>query len=132
LLNMSIVGHGIDIVEVSRIQRMLDEHGERFTHRCFSETERAYCEAGGRSRAERFAVRFACKEAVFKALGTGWSGGVSWTDVAVERDAAGSPSVVLAGECLRLARQRGIDAWHVSLSHTHGLAVASVIGSCSH
>ena len=131
---MRIVGHGIDIIEIERIQHMLDEHGERFIERCFTALEREYAEAPKtpKLRVERYAARFACKEAVFKALGTGWSGGIAWTDVGVLRDAAGRPTVVLAGECEKLAQRLEIDIWHVSLSHSRGLAVASVIAGCSH
>jgi holo-[acyl-carrier protein] synthase len=131
---MRIVGHGIDIIEIERIQHMLDEHGDRFIERCFTQAERDYAEAPRTSklRVERYAARFACKEAVFKALGTGWSGGIAWTDVEVQRDAAGRPMIRLAGECQKLAQRAGIDIWHVSLSHSRGLAVASVIAGCSH
>lgn len=125
---MSIIGHGIDIVEVARIARMLEEHGERFTHRCFTETERAYAEAGRTARAERYAARFATKEAVLKVLGTGLTGGLSWQEMEVEREPTGRPRLRLSGRCQALAEERGIAAWHMSISHTAGLAVASVIG----
>ena len=131
---MRIVGHGIDIVEIARIGHMLDEHGQRFIERCFTQAERGYAETPRTSKlgVVRYAARFAAKEAVFKALGTGWSGGIAWTGVGVEGDSGGRPTVRLQGECQKLAQQRGIDLWHVSLSHSRGLAIASVIAACSH
>lgn len=125
---MRIIGHGIDIVEIRRIQAMLASHGERFVERCFTAAERDYAESGRRRRAERYAVRFACKEAVLKALGTGWRQGITWRDVAVARDPSGQPRVVLSGRCAELAARNRIAQWLVSLSHTDELAIASVIG----
>lgn len=125
---MSIIGHGIDIVEVARIARMLEEHGDRFTHRCFTEAERHYAEAGRNARAERYAARFATKEAVLKVLGTGLASGLSWQEMEVRREPTGRPLLQLTGRCAALARERGIAVWHMSVSHTAGLAVASVIG----
>jgi holo-[acyl-carrier protein] synthase len=122
-----MLAHGIDIVEVPRIARMLREHGERFLERCFTAAEREYCLAGKR-RDEHLAGRFAAKEAVLKALGTGWKNGIAWTDVEVVRDQSGAPSVRLRGPAARLAAERGIGAWSLSLSHTAGYAVASAIG----
>jgi holo-[acyl-carrier protein] synthase len=122
-----MLAHGIDIVEVPRIARMLREHGERFLERCFTAAEREYCLAGKR-RDEHLAGRFAAKEAVLKALGTGWKNGIAWTDVEVVRDQSGAPSVRLHGPAARLAAERGIGVWSLSLSHTAGYAVASAIG----
>ncbi|MGI9013922.1 MAG: holo-ACP synthase [Phycisphaerales bacterium] len=124
----SIIGHGIDAVEVSRIAGMLAEHGNRFRDRCFTSAEQAYCDANPRRTAEHFAARFAAKEAVFKALGTGWRDGMAWTDIEVVRDnASGRPSIALHNAALRCAGERGIGGWHVSLTHTQTLAMASVI-----
>jgi holo-[acyl-carrier protein] synthase len=125
---MPIIGHGIDLIEIDRIERMLSDHGERFTYRCFTESERCYAEAGGRLRAERYAARFACKEAVLKALGTGWAQGTSWQDVEVRRDPAGRPTIALTGRCAEIAANLGIRRWHVSISHSRTHAMASVIG----
>ncbi len=86
---MPILGHGIDLVEVARVQGMLDTHGERFLARCFTAGEQAYCAANAARMAEHLAGRFAAKEAVLKVLGTGWSGGIAWTDVEVVREARG-------------------------------------------
>ena len=124
---MSVIAHGIDLVEISRIAEMLDAHGDRFTDRCFSEAEQIYAEAGGSRRAERYAARFACKEAVLKALGTGWSSGISWRDIEVLREPSGEPLLSLSGKCSELAQRLGVASWKVSISHTATTAVASVI-----
>lgn len=124
---MRILGHGVDLVEIARIARTLDDHAERFLERCFTPDERAYAQQGGALIHERLAARFAAKEAAFKALGTGWAGGVAWTDVEVVRDLAGRPTLRLAGEFERIARERGAGVWHVSLSHTKTHALASVL-----
>jgi holo-[acyl-carrier protein] synthase len=124
---MSIIGHGVDVVEVARIQEMLRAHGERFVERCFTLAEQRYAEGGSKRRAERYAVRFACKEAVLKALGTGWRSGIAWRDVEVRHQAMGQPHLVLAGRCAELAAEKRIRQWHVSLSHTAQIAMASVI-----
>lgn len=125
---MPIIGHGIDLVEVARVQRMLDEHGERFLARCFTEGERAYCAANPARMAEHLAGRFAAKEAVLKVLGTGWSGGIVWTDVEVLREASGKPGVRLHGKAASVASGLGIGAVLLSISHTTTHATASAIG----
>lgn len=125
---MQILGHGIDLVDTPRIQRLLDEHEQRFLDRVFTAGERAYCACGGKLRVQRYAARFAAKEAVLKVLGTGWSGGIAWTDVEVVREATGKPTVKLTGEAAKVADRLGIVQWHISLSHLHGHALASVIG----
>jgi holo-[acyl-carrier protein] synthase len=124
-----VIAHGVDLVEIPRIEAMLLQHGQRFTGRCFTEAEQAYAEAGRRMRAQRYAARFACKEAVLKALGTGWRKGISWRDVEVRHDALGQPQVALSGRCAEIATLLGIDRWHLSLSHTPSNAMASVIAS---
>ena len=122
-----VVAHGIDLVEERRILEMVESHGETFLKRVFTPEERAYAVPDGKPRGERLAARFAAKEAVLKALGTGWSGGIAWTDVEVSRDGAGRPGVALSGEAAAVAGRLGIVAWHLSLTHAAGLAVASVI-----
>jgi len=125
---MNILGHGIDLVDTPRIERLLGEHEQRFLDRVFTAGERAYCESGGKLRVQRYAARFAAKEAVLKVLGTGWSGGIAWTDVEVVREATGKPGVVLHGEAAAVAKRVGVTQWHISLSHLQGHALASVIG----
>ena len=123
---MRIIGHGIDLVEVARIAAMLESHGTRFVQRVFTpgEVERG---AGSRREAEHLAARFAAKEAALKALGTGWSEGVAWTDIEVVRLASGQPSLSVTGRAAELASQQGVREWRVSISHTDTHAMASVI-----
>ena len=125
---MPIVGHGIDIVETARLQRMHEEHGQRFLDRCFTVAEQHYCSRNPKRFYEHLAVRFAAKEAVFKVLGTGWRGGILWTDVEVLRAPTGQPSISITGEAARVATQLGIARWHLSLSHIETHATASAIG----
>jgi holo-[acyl-carrier protein] synthase len=125
---MHLIGHGIDLVANDRIARMLDRHGEPFVTRCFTEAERAYCDANPKRRVEHYAARFAAKEAVLKALGTGWAGGITWQDVVVTRTDRGQPGVELTGIAAAVADQRGVDHWLLSLSHTDTHAIASAIG----
>ena len=129
--SMSVVGHGIDLVDVHRVERMIAEHGDRFLDRVFTAGERAYAENGGTRRSERYAARFACKEAVFKVLGTGWGQGVSWSEVDVLRDAHGQPSLQVTGVVEDKASAMGIEHWFLSISHTDGQAMASVIATRS-
>ncbi len=121
--------HGIDIVEVSRIARLRAEHPERFLDRCFTPAEQAYAQGSSRRLDEHLAARFAAKEAVLKALGTGLTGGIAWTDIEVTRDAAGRPGLALRGEAARHAARLSVASWILSLSHTGEMAVASVIAT---
>ncbi|RMH29698.1 MAG: holo-[acyl-carrier-protein] synthase [Planctomycetota bacterium] len=123
---MSVIAHGVDLVEVARVAGMLDRHGERFLERCFTPAERAYA-MGRPRRDEHLAARFAAKEAVLKALGTGWRSGIAWTDVGVVVEPSGAPGVILAGRARQIADEQGAARWLVSLSHAGGFAVASVI-----
>ena len=124
---MQVIGHGIDLVEVERIGRMLSEHGDRFRERCFTVAEQEYAESGIKRRNERYAARFAAKEAVLKALGTGWRSGIAWTDIEIVIQPSGKPDIRLAGRCAQIAGEMGIEAWQVSLTHTGGFAAASVL-----
>ncbi len=121
------LSHGIDIVEVARIEELVGSSGARFLERCFTPAERAYADADSRRRFEKLAARFAAKEAAFKALGTGWAMGVGWTDIEVTRDDAGRPGLLVSGKAAEVASGLGIESWSVSLSHTETHAVASVI-----
>jgi holo-[acyl-carrier protein] synthase len=125
---MPILGHGIDIVETARLRRLIDEHGAHFLDRVFTAAEQAYCNTSRKRSLEHYAGRFAAKEAVLKVLGTGWRGGIAWTDVEVVKDPSGQPQVKLTGECARIARERGISRWHISISHIETHATASAIG----
>ncbi len=121
-----IVGTGVDIVETERIEAALGRHGHRFTRRLFTPTEIEYCE-GFKNRAERYAARFAAKEAAFKALGTGWREGVRWLDVEVTHLASGKPELRLAGQAHELAAAMRVARTFVTLSHSDRYAVAQVI-----
>jgi holo-[acyl-carrier protein] synthase len=127
VVGRSVIAHGVDLVEVARIERMLGDHGERFLDRVFTAGEREYAAKSRLRQAEHLAGRFAIKEAVLKALGTGWSGGIAWTDIEVVRSAAGAPGVVLSGEAAAVAKRLGVTGWLVSISHTEVMAMGSVI-----
>jgi holo-[acyl-carrier protein] synthase len=125
---MTIVGHGVDLVEVDRIRSALARHGERFANRIFTPGEQT--QAGtGPLRVQFLAGRFAAKEAVMKALGTGWARGVSWTDIDVRRLPSGKPEVTLQGKCKEIAEGLGIGRWDISITHTDGHAAASVVAT---
>jgi holo-[acyl-carrier protein] synthase len=125
---MPIIGHGIDIVETSRIRNLVEEHGQRFLERCFTIAEQEYCAKNPKRYFEHLAGRFAAKEAVLKVLGTGWRGGIAWTDIEVLKENSGQPKIALTGECARIAENLGISRWHVSISHIETHATASAIG----
>jgi holo-[acyl-carrier protein] synthase len=121
-----IVGMGVDIAETARIAQALRRHGERFSKRLYTAGEIAYCEQF-RNRAERYAARFAAKEAAFKALGTGWGDGVRWLDVEVTHQPSGKPELLLTGRAQEIARTLGVTRTAVSLSHSGRYVVAQVI-----
>ncbi|MDP7005216.1 MAG: holo-ACP synthase [Phycisphaerales bacterium] len=123
-----IITHGIDIVEVPRIASMLESHGQRFLDRCFTDEEQKVADIQAIDKcAERLAVRYAAKEAVLKALGTGLAGGIEWVEIGVIRE-DGPPMIKLKGRAAEIAKSQGITDWRLSLSHTNGMAIASVIG----
>lgn len=126
-LNMPIVAHGVDLVHCPRIARIWQEHGERFLKRVYTPAERAYC-LDCRNPAIRLSGRFAVKEAVLKLLGTGWRGGVDWTDIETLPDPLGKPLVTLSGPTAELARTLGITEVLISISHSGEYACASAIG----
>jgi len=123
---MPPLAHGIDIVEIARFGELLDHHPERARARLFTGGELSYAR-GKKRETEHLAARFAAKEAVLKALGTGWADGLAWTDVEVTRDDAGRPGLALHNRAAQLAAERGITSWLISLSHTDTHAIASVI-----
>jgi holo-[acyl-carrier protein] synthase len=121
-----IVGTGIDIAEVPRIAASIERFGGRFLRRVFTAGEIRYCESKA-NRAERYAARFAAKEAAMKALGTGWSHGVRWRDIEVGRQPGGRPTIVFHGQAAELAAKLGAVHVALSLSHTTEQAIAQVI-----
>jgi len=121
-----IVGTGVDLVETSRIRDVLERHGKHFVRRLYTPQEIAYCEKF-KNQAERYAARFAAKEAAFKALGTGWREGVRWLDVEVTHLPSGKPQLALSGRARELAAQLGVARAELSISHADHYAVAQVI-----
>jgi holo-[acyl-carrier protein] synthase len=121
-----IVGIGLDLVEVPRLARALANHGERFEQRIYTARERADCDRRA-DRTQALAARFAAKEACLKALGTGWSGGVSFRQVEVVRSDGGRPTLRLDGPAADRAAGLGVRAFHLTLTHEPGIAAALVI-----
>lgn len=126
---MAIVGTGVDIIEVERVEQALTRPltGARFRARVFTERETAYCESRGRPRYQSYAARFAAKEAVMKALGTGWNRNAGWADIEVARERGRAPTIVLHGKAAEFARRRNIARFHLSLTHSDTAAIAHVI-----
>jgi holo-[acyl-carrier protein] synthase len=121
-----IVGLGVDITEVDRIEAAIERRGRPFLERVFTPAEIAYCETH-RHRAERFAGRFAAKEAAMKALGTGWARGVRWVDIEVVREPGGKPTLKLYGESRSIADYIGVKNIALTITHTGNTALALVI-----
>ncbi len=118
---------GTDLVAVHRVAQLVEDYGERFTQRVYTERERADCSQGtDETRMNSLAARWAAKEAVAKALGTGF-GPVNHLEVEVTRDEQGCPHVCLHGRAAELAQARGLNRWAISLSHDGGLALAFVV-----
>jgi holo-[acyl-carrier protein] synthase len=121
-----IVGTGIDIAEVPRIRQSIARFGDRFLRRIYTEDEIRYCDSKA-NRVERYAARFAAKEAAMKALGTGWSHGVRWQDCEVVRMPGGRPTIAFHGKAGEVAARLGVKNAALSLSHTAEQAIAQVI-----
>src|ERR1700740_340712 len=121
-----IVGTGIDITEVPRVAESISRFGDRFLRRIYTEEEIRYCESKA-NRVERFAARFAAKEASMKALGTGWNHGVRWRDCEVVRMPGGRPTISFHGKAGEFAARLGVKHAALSLSHTAEQAIAQVI-----
>ena len=121
-----IVGTGIDIAEVERVAASIERFGKRFLERVFTPEEIRYCESKA-NKAERYAGRFAAKEAAMKAIGTGWSRGVRWQDVEVTRVPGGRPTMVFHGKAAEFFRKLGAVRAQLSITHTKQLAMAQVI-----
>jgi len=121
-----IVGLGLDIAEIDRIEAAITRHGAPFLERLFTPDEIAYCERF-KNRYERYAGRFAVKEAAMKALGTGWSRGVRWRDIEVMREPSGKPGLRLQGAAREFADRMGVKHISVTITHSGNLALAQVI-----
>lgn len=124
---MRVAGVGVDLVDISRMRQIL-VRTPRFIWRVFTETERAWCERRA-DPAAAYAGCFAVREAVLKALGVGFSSGVTYRDVSVDHDERGRPVAVLAGAAARIAQEQGVTEVFVSISHTRDVAVANAVAS---
>jgi holo-[acyl-carrier protein] synthase len=121
-----IVGSGIDLCEVPRIEQAITRYGARFVDRVFTPGEIAYADLKA-NRFERYAARFAAKEAGMKALGTGWRGGITWHDFEVANLASGRPTLRFSGRAAQVAERLGVKSVALSLTHTREQAMAVVI-----
>jgi holo-[acyl-carrier protein] synthase len=121
-----ILGTGVDLAEVGRIRDAISRYGERFIRRIYTDAEIAYVERKA-NKFERYAGRFAAKEAGMKAIGTGWKRGVGWQDFEVSNLASGRPTLRLHGEAARLAEKMGVRSISLSITHTAELGMAHVI-----
>jgi holo-[acyl-carrier protein] synthase len=117
---------GVDIAEVERVKGAIERYGEVFLKRIYTPREREYCEQF-KNKYERYAGRFAAKEAAMKALGTGWRRGVKWVDFEVVRETGGRPTLAITGEAAKIAQLIGVKSVALSITHTETLALAQVI-----
>ena len=122
-----IVSIGADLAEIPRIAKALQARGERFESRIFTKGEIAYCRRRKATAASSFAARFAAKEAVMKALGTGWRKGVRWIDIEVAREPGEAPTIRLHGRSAEIAKKKRIARFHLALTHTDSTAAAFVV-----
>ena len=125
---MTVIAHGIDMVDCRRLAQAIERHGQKFLDRIFTPAEQEYSR-GRKRHVEHLAGRFAAKEAVLKLLGTGWQRGISWTEVEVRNEPSGQPRVYLTGQCRRIADELGLADILISISHIDTHAIASAIGS---
>jgi len=121
-----IIGSGVDLCEVPRIKTAFERHGARFIQRIFTAREIAYCDSKA-NRFERYAARFAAKEAGMKALGTGWRRGITWQDFEVANLPSGRPTLKFSGRAAEIAQQLGVKNVALSLTHTAQQAMAQVL-----
>jgi len=123
---MTLHGIGIDVAEVERIAAAIERHGEAFLTRLFTPAERSYCDSK-KSPALHYAARFAAKEAVAKALGTGIGAHANWLDLEISHDAAGAPKLLLHGQAAAYATAHGITSIPISLTHAKAYAAANAV-----
>ena len=127
---MAILAHGIDLVDFPRIEEMIKRHSERFINRVFTSTEQAYADKN-KNRVEKYAGRFAAKEAILKLMGTGWRGKIAWTDIEIINNSSGQPQVTLDGEVKKISEKLGITEISISITHTANFAIASAVALVS-
>src|SRR5687767_688020 len=123
---MSVIGIGTDIIECLRIAKMIERHGELFLTRVYTPHEIEYCTAR-KAATQHYTGRFAAKEAVLKALGTGWTRGIHWQDIEVRNELGGKPNIALGGGARDLCRQVGISEVMITISHCRNYATAFAI-----
>lgn len=123
---MNILGIGTDIVECLRIAQMIERHGELFISRVYTPLEIEFC-SSRKAATQHYAGRWAAKEAVLKALGTGWIRGITWRDVEIRNQASGKPTIALAGGARNVCEQNGIEEMLISISHCRSHATATAI-----
>jgi holo-[acyl-carrier protein] synthase len=121
-----IVGLGLDIAEIDRIEAAIARHGAQFLERLYTPREVSYCEKH-RNKFERYAGRFAAKEAAMKALGTGWRHGVRWRDIEVVREPSGKPTLLFEGIAREFADRMGVKNISLTITHSGNFALAQVI-----
>ena len=126
---METIGIGCDIIECLRIAQMIERHGELFIERVYTPHEIGYC-SSRKAATQHYAGRWAAKEAVLKAIGTGWIRGITWRDIEVQNDDRGRPSILLSGGAADAAHRQGIEEIQISISHcrTHAIAYATAVG----
>ena len=122
----NIIGIGTDIIECLRIAQMIERHGELFIQRVYTDHEIAYCSTK-KAATQHYAGRWAAKEAVLKALGTGWVEGIAWRDVEVRHKSGGAPTIALRGGAREVFERSGIAHMHISISHCRSYAIAYAI-----
>jgi holo-[acyl-carrier protein] synthase len=123
---MKVITNGIDLVDFTRIKKMVKTHRDRFLDRVFTDSEQEYADKN-KNRIEKLAGRFAAKEAVLKLLGTGWRGKIKWTDIEVVNNSYGQPKVKLYGQVKKIADKMKIKQISISITHTANFAIASAV-----
>lgn len=123
---MAILGLGIDLARIDRLEQAFEKRGDRLLQRLFTAEEQRYCDAR-HARFTHYAGRFAVKEAVMKALGTGWRRGVRWVDIEVLREPGAAPRLRLHGASARIAAEQGMKSFHIAITHDAGIASAVAV-----
>jgi len=124
--DQKIFGIGTDVTECPRIARMIEKHGDAFLQRIFTDAEIAYCQKN-RAHTQHYTGRWCAKEAILKALGTGWSGGILWRDMEILNKPGGAPYVTLKGATAEIAEKMGIAEVLISISHCESVATATAV-----
>lgn len=121
-----IIGCGIDLVKIGRIEKIINKWGDNFTSRVFTLLEREYCEKKKSNKYQSYAGRFAAKEALLKSLGLGMRG-INWKEIEIENDELGQPIIDMSGKLKKIASEKGVSKYFITISHTKDYAIAQVI-----